>query len=67
MRSSARYAYYGKEMLGYIHEKMAIQESAPRGSRFFASESTIAGNGALAYNNPCAPSEDCSTTIGNIS
>jgi len=27
MGSPTRYAYYGKEMLGWIREKMVIQES----------------------------------------
>jgi hypothetical protein len=65
MGSLARYACCKKEMLGWIREKMAIQKSAPGGGRFFASNSTVVGNGALACNNPCSIGEDCSTVIGN--
>jgi len=52
-------------MLGWIFEKMATQALAPGGGRFFASSSTVAGNGASTCNNPCALSEDCSTAAGN--
>ncbi len=31
-------------MLGWIHEKLVIQESTPRGGRFYASNSTTIGN-----------------------
>jgi hypothetical protein len=51
-------------MLGWIREKMATLESAPRGGRFFTSSSTTVGNGTLACNNPCAPSRDCSIVVG---
>jgi hypothetical protein len=44
---------------------MATQESTPGGGRFSTSDSTIVGNDALACSNPCAPSEDCSTAVGN--
>jgi hypothetical protein len=37
MGSPVRYVYYEKEMMGWIHEKMAIQESTPKGGRFSAS------------------------------
>jgi hypothetical protein len=56
MGSLALYACCGKEMLGWIREKMAIQELAPGGGRFFASDPTAVGNGASAYNGPCAAS-----------
>jgi len=65
MGSLARYACYGKEMLGRIHEKMATLESARRGGRFSSSGSTIAGNSALAYNDPCVPGADCFIAVGN--
>jgi hypothetical protein len=65
MGSPVRYVYFGKEMLGWIHEKMIIQESAQRGGRFFASGSIVTGNGALACNDPCVPCEDCSTVVRN--
>jgi hypothetical protein len=42
-----------KEMLGWIREKMAIQKSAPRGGRFFASGPTTVGNGTLVYSGQC--------------
>jgi len=61
MGSLAHYACCGKEMLGWIREKMATQESTPRGGRFFPFDSTIAKNNALACNDPCVPSEDYST------
>jgi hypothetical protein len=65
MGSLACYACCGKEMLGWICEKMAIQELALRGGRFSAFGSTIARNIALAYNGPCAIGGDCSTAIRN--
>jgi hypothetical protein len=52
-------------MLGWIREKMAIQELAPGGGRFSASNSIVIGNDVSVYNDPCIPSEDYSTTIGN--
>jgi len=58
MGSPARYVYCGKEMLGWIREKIVIPESAPRGGRFFASGSITTGNNTLACNHPCAPSGD---------
>jgi hypothetical protein len=61
------YAYYGKKMLGWIREKMATQELAPGGGRFFASNSTVVGNNALACSDSCVPSKDCSTATGNDS
>jgi hypothetical protein len=36
MGSPTHYAYCGKEMLGWICEKMATQESALGGDMFFA-------------------------------
>jgi hypothetical protein len=44
---------------------MAIQELAPGSGRFSASDSSVAGNGASACNDPCAPGEDYSTAVGN--
>jgi len=41
-------------MLGWICEKMATPKSTPKGGRFSASDSITIGNGASAYNNPCA-------------
>ncbi len=35
MGNLARYACYGKEMLGWIREKMATQESALKGGSCF--------------------------------
>jgi len=67
MGSLAHYAYYGKEMLGWIREKMAIPKSAPKGGRFFASSSIIIGNNTSTCNNLCAPYGDCSTATGNSS
>jgi hypothetical protein len=52
-------------MLGWIREKMATQESAPGGGRFFAFGSIAVGNGAFACSGPCVPGKDCSTTAGN--
>jgi hypothetical protein len=54
-------------MLGWIREKMATPESAPRGGRFSTSGSTIVGNDASACNDSCALGEDCSTIVGNDS
>jgi len=67
MGSLVRYAWCQKEMLGWIREKMAIQESALRGGKFFASNSTAGGNGALVYSNPCTLSEKYSAAAGNSS
>ncbi len=55
----------GKKMLGLIFEKMVIQETTPRGGRFFASGSTATGNDALVCNDLCVPGKDCSIAIGN--
>jgi hypothetical protein len=65
MGSLVHYAYWEKEMLGWIREKMATQESAPKGGKFFAFSSTAIRNSALACSDTCAPSGDCSTAIGN--
>jgi hypothetical protein len=54
-------------MLGWIHEKMAIQESASGGGGFSVSNLTVARNNALTCNNPCALGEDCSTIARNDS
>jgi hypothetical protein len=66
MGSPTRYVCYGKEMLGWIHEKMGIQELAPGGGKFFASGSTADGNDTLACNKPFAPCGDCSTALGTM-
>jgi len=58
MGSPTRYACCGKEMLGWIREKMATPELAPRGGRFSASGSITIGNDTSACNDPCTPSED---------
>jgi len=67
MGNPARYACSGKEMLGWIHEKMATPESTPRGGRFFASSSITTRNGASACNESCALGEDYSITTRNSS
>jgi len=80
MGSPARYACCGKEMLGWIREKMATpkpqevagflppaQESAPRSGKFSASGSITTGNNTSACNDPCALGKDYSTAIGNNS
>ncbi len=67
MGSRVRYACYGKEMLGWIREKMATPKSAPGSGRFSAFGSITARNNILACNNPCTPSGDYSTAIGNSS
>ncbi len=67
MGSLAHYACCGKEMLGWIREKMATQELALGGGRFSTSGLTIARNGTSACNDPCAPCKDCSTVAGNDS
>jgi hypothetical protein len=61
MGSPTHYACCGKEMLGWIRERMATQESTPGGGRFSTSGSTVVGNDASASSNPCAPSGDYST------
>jgi len=58
MGSPARYACCGKEMLGWIREKMATPESAPRGDRLSTSSSITIGNNTLACNDSCALSAD---------
>ncbi len=67
MGSPVHYACYGKEMLGWIREKMAIPKSAPKGGRFFDFGLITAGNSALACSDSCAPGGDCSTVAGNSS
>ncbi len=67
MGSPARYVYYEKEMLGWIHEKMTIQESTLGGGRFFAFDSIVVRNNASTCNDPCVLGEDCSTITGNVS
>jgi hypothetical protein len=44
MGSLIHYVCCGKEMLGWIHEKMATQESALGGGRFFASDLIVVRN-----------------------
>jgi hypothetical protein len=47
-------------MLGWIREKMAIQESAPGGGRFFTSDSIVIRNGPsrfLTHNVECKKGE----------
>jgi len=61
MGSPARYVCCGKEILGWIPEKMATQELTPRNGRFFLSNSTVVGNDASACNDPCVPNKDYST------
>jgi hypothetical protein len=65
MGSLVRYACCGKEMLDWIHEKMAIQDVTPRGDRFSACSSTVVGNGTSTCSDLCALGEDYSITIGN--
>jgi hypothetical protein len=65
MGSLACYACCKKEMLGWIREKMAIQESALGGDRFSTSGSIDVGNDASTYSDLCAPNEDCSIVAGN--
>ncbi len=67
MGNLARYAYFGKEMLGWIREKMVTKESTLGGGRFSAFDSIVFGNSASACNDPCASGEDCSTTARNSS
>jgi hypothetical protein len=54
-------------MLGWIREKMASQELAPRGDKFSIFGSIVVGNGASARSDPCALGEDCSTIVRNSS
>jgi len=56
MGSPARYACCGKEMLGWIREKMVTPKSALRGGRFSTFGSITVGNDTSAYNDLCAPS-----------
>ncbi len=65
MGSLARYAYCGKELLGWIREKMATQESALGGGRFSTSSLIVVGNGTLACNGPCTIGGGYSTVIRN--
>jgi len=58
MGSRVRYACCGKEMLGWIREKMATLESAPRGDKLFTSGSITAGNDTSTCSDPCVPSGD---------
>jgi hypothetical protein len=43
-------------MLGWIREKMAIQESTLGGGRFFTFDPTAVGNGASTYIGSCIAS-----------
>ncbi len=52
-------------MLGWICEKMVIQESAPRGGRFSTSDSIATTNNASACNSSCVANEDYSTAVRN--
>jgi hypothetical protein len=61
----ALFTMLGKEMLGWIYEKMAIQESAPGGGRFFASGSIVAKNSASACSSLCTTRGGYSTAVGN--
>ncbi len=45
----------GEEMLGWIREKMATQESTLGSGKFFAFYLTIARNSASAYSGLCIP------------
>jgi len=65
MGSPIHYACCGKEMLGWICEKMATPKSTLGGGMFYAFGSTTVGNGVSACNNLCAPSEDYSTVAKN--
>jgi len=67
MGSLACYAYCGKEMLGWICEKMATLESTPRSGKFFAFGSITTRNSTSTYNDLCAPGGNCSTDHGNSS
>jgi hypothetical protein len=65
MGSPAHYAYYEKEMLGWIREKMATQESMLRGGRFSASGSIVIGSGASTCNDLCTTLGGYSTATAN--
>jgi hypothetical protein len=49
MGSPAHYACCGKEMLGWIREKMATQKSALGGGRFYAFDSIVIKNGSSRF------------------
>jgi hypothetical protein len=49
MGSLVHYACYEKEMLGWIREKMAIQESAQGGGSFSAPDSIVVRNGPSRF------------------
>jgi hypothetical protein len=61
MGSPTHYVCCGKEMLGWIRETMAIQESTLRGGKFSTFGSTVTENGALTCSDPCTPCGDYST------
>jgi len=65
MGSLVHYVCCGKKMLGWIREKMAIQESALGGGRFFASSSIVVGNGTSTCSDSCIIGGAYSTTAGN--
>jgi hypothetical protein len=65
MGSPACYVCCRKEMLGQICEKMATLESAPRGGKFSASDSTTTRNGTSACNDLSIPIGDYSIVVGN--
>jgi hypothetical protein len=54
-------------MLGWIREKMAIQESALGGGMVFTFGSTVVGNGASICSDLCALGKDYSNTARNDS
>jgi len=58
MGSPVHYVCCGKEMLGWIREKMVTPESAPRGDRLFASSLITVGNDISACSDPCVLSKD---------
>jgi hypothetical protein len=49
MGSPVHYSYCGKEMLGWIREKMATQESVRRSGKFFAPDSIVVRNGPSKF------------------
>jgi len=53
MGSPTHYACYRKEMLGWIHEKMATQELAPKGGEFSTFDPIAIRNDALTCSGPC--------------
>jgi len=61
MGSPTHYVCCGKEMLGWIREKMATQELTLGGGKFYAFDSTVVGNNTSTGNDPCAPGGDYST------